>query len=370
MAIADTLFLNGTYPVRIDQSINLNSQIATAIYTYSDGSKVYGGYAYNDATSVDYLAAAYGVTAVTIPTPAPGTAPPPATATPALSGFAVATNGLSITCNISGNVPLTVINGTYSINNIATPLVLIPAPNPLLVVDPVSGLTTIRVSFQTLPIYVGDVVKISTVSTTPATAVLSAVTVTNSSTAVPPTATPLAAPLSFASYKLGATSIGGKVTITGVDQSMAVSAGIAVTDFRELQFAYTQVLIDSFAIAFEDNSNFTRNIVPGVGGTNTPLDLQYFYNTVNIAGTTGKPTSIIAITDQTSMPFGSIVSVKKAPNGLDLIVSKSSDGVTFTPIITRSAALLGITTLYIKVVKVGNYGQLANTLTDVNLVLK
>lgn len=366
--ISETLLLNGTYPARIDQSINLNSQVATAVYTYSDSSKIYGAYAYNDATAVDYLAAAYGTAAVVIPTPAAGTAPPPPTATPALSSFAVATNGLSITYNISGIVPLTAINGTYAVNGISTPLVLIAAPNPVLIVDSGSGLTTITGSFQTIQIKVGDTITISTITSTPVTTALTAVAVTNNSTYVLPAGAPVV-PLSFNKYNLGASSLGGKVTIPAVDMAMAVSTPILVSDFRELQYSYVDAGIDAFAIAFENNSNFTRNISPGTNGSDTPFEIMYSYDTLNISGTTGNTNSSILNTTQASVPYGSIVSVKKAANGLDLVLSKSADGITFTPLVTRVAAFVGITTIYIKVIKVGNFGTGATKLTNVDLAL-
>ena len=326
--ISETLFLNGSYPTRIDQSININSQIATAIYTYSDGSKVYGAYAYGSSTAVDYLAAAYGLTTVATPVPVSTLVPP------TLSGFAVAANGLSITYANSG-APVTVINGSYSINNVATPLVLAS-----------SGFTTTQIRM-------GDIVKISIFSATPATSVVSAATVTNGSTVAALPSTPPAPlptrPLVFNLFNLGASATAGTATIKQTELSMAVSAPQLSSEFNELQ--YSQASSPYYEIAFEANSNFTRNLANTQPIGATPIDILNHYNI--IVGVSTITNTMGSIHSNDTLPLNSIVSLKKAANGRDILVSSSTDGVNFTPIVNCPDVLLGLNTFYIKVMKNG-----------------
>lgn len=71
MGIVDRVFTSGGTPVREDQYLNAAKQIINSIYTYSDGSRVYGAFTYADSTALDYLAAAYGTQMVPAPIPTP-----------------------------------------------------------------------------------------------------------------------------------------------------------------------------------------------------------------------------------------------------------------------------------------------------------
>lgn len=342
--ISENLFSNGSQPKRIDQSINTNSQIISSIHTYLDNSVVHGAYAYATAASIEYLAATFGLLTQVTPTPTPAALPP------VLSGFAVASNGLSVTYTNNG-APLTSVNGSYGINGVFSPIVL-------------SGS-----SFTTAQIYTGDTIVISIFSTVPATTAVNNTSVTNNSTLARTTAVdalPPQRPLNFASFNLGATAVVNRPTITGELLSMAVSDPQLVSDFNELTFVITPNSGGSlYSVAFEPNSNFTRMAAKD-SSTPSMLDVLNFYDSTQIRGGYSNATGTVMLSN-TIIPSGTIIKIKKGANGRDLLISTSVDNITFTAFVTRPDAFLSVSTFFIKLIRIE---AVASSSVNVPMVLR
>ena len=327
-SISETLFSSGLCPTRVEQTINVNSQIATAINTYSDGSKVYSAYTYTDSLAVEPLVTSYGLT-----TQASYTAPVP-TFTSNATAYSITVGNMVMgsTSNIAANT----VTGAFLAGTIITPSVsgvtgtFIPAT-----LTPAAGSTSVLFTFT---------------PTSSGTAVFSFTNnvAMNDPKPIGRTSSPIVV---WQNMLLGATNANGAITIPNITHAGGV--GLLPADFTEILLPCDEgVSLSDLTIAINATSDFSQ-VYANSGAS---FNMRFNLNSGVSATGTGKVDSssfpIIYIPGLT-LPSNSIISFLRV--GTNLLVRYTMDNLTYT--------LLGTIPVFVGVV-VGQQMFVSITKTD------
>lgn len=303
MTISETLFSSGLCPTRVDQAINVNSQVATVIATYLDGSKVYGAYTYTDSLAVEYLISTYGLTAQST-----STAPVPAYVS-AATAYSVTLGNMFI--GLTSNIAANTVTGFFPTGTVITPIVtgVTGTFNPA-TLTPTTGSTSVLFTF------------------TPTSSGVAVFSFTNNVAMSNPTPISRTASLTvtWQTMLLGATNTNGVLTIPNT--SHAGGVGLLPADFTEMRLSCDEgISLSDLTLAINATSDFSQ-VYANSGAS---FNMRFSINSGVVVTGSGKVDSQgfpISYFNGKTLPVNSVVSFLRY--GTDLLVRYTLDSVTYT----------------------------------------
>lgn len=333
-AVAQTVMQSGLCPVNSTQTINSSGQVTGATYTYADGSSITAAFTYADTSAKDYSSASYSLNAVG-----------GGGSTPTATGYTLTAPAGDLTLNTAVTFTVTATGGAFASGTTITPSV-----------------TGVTGTFS--PTSLSGAGSFTFTPTTAGTAVVS--TTNNqslpnpSSVSMVVTATVSANRLNYASLTANVTvDTNNVVSLPSINSEMAVSSAIPLAQFSSVKFiAADPIRQRGVSVGVYEDATLSKTFATYAGLKAIVSSGSLSVRAINDGSTnyTGVVSPFQPLAPNT------IVKISKAPNGVDAIVSISTDDATYTEVLTRPNAFAGLTNVFIKVIKEGNGDGQGNAL--------